>query len=360
VSEPLRPQRSRWWRRTVAVVVLTAACSGLAACGGDGSDGGDVPTGPVSFEFTGDAATIDGAAIPASVLSDTLAVFRSSPAAVQLAFREDSLNQAGSDQPKASIVANILTTEISTAVIDAEINRRGLAPSDDVKAIAEAQMAGTFGDALDQQPAYRQTLIDRYARFVTLDQALAPPPDEAALRAEYARDPSAWEEACARHILVAEAAEAERLLAQLRAGADFAQLAKDNSTDPGSGAAGGDLGCQVRGMYVPEFERAVWDGELNVVQGPVRTEFGYHLIEVTSRGARAFEDVRGAIIEKLGPAPFNALGDWLRQALQSAPITVDDRFGTWDAPSGTVTPKGVATDGLELAPDSSASSTSGR
>jgi peptidyl-prolyl cis-trans isomerase C len=279
---------------------------------------------------------------------------------VQLAFSEDSLSQAGSDQPKASIVANILTTEISTAVIDAEITRRGLVPSADVAQLAEAQMSGTFGDSLDGQPAYRQTLIDRYARFVTLDQALAPPPDEATLRAEYDRDPTAWDQACARHILVDEESRAGELLTELRAGADFAELARANSTDPGSGAAGGDLGCQGRGVYVAEFEAAVWDGELNVVQGPVRTEFGYHLIEVTSRGPRPFEEVRGDIIERLGPAPFRALGDWLRTALQTTPVTVDDRFGTWDAASGTVTPKGVATDGVRLTPDTSANPADGQ
>jgi peptidyl-prolyl cis-trans isomerase D len=89
--------------------------------------------------------------------------------------------------------------------------------------------------------------------------------------------------------------EAEALREQLVAGADFAELAAARSDDPGSANDGGDLGWVERGIMVPEFEEAGFALEPGQVSGPVKTDFGYHLIEVTEvRGdsESTFEDVR--------------------------------------------------------------------
>lgn len=86
----------------------------------------------------------------------------------------------------------------------------------------------------------------------------------------------------ARHILVPSQEKADDLKKQIEEGADFAQLAKDNSSCPSS-RRGGDLGEFGRGQMVPEFDRAVFEGEVGNVLGPVKTQFGYHLIEVTER-----------------------------------------------------------------------------
>lgn len=88
--------------------------------------------------------------------------------------------------------------------------------------------------------------------------------------------------ATARHILVASEDTAGELKSQIEAGADFAALAKANSTCPSS-ARGGDLGSFGPGQMVPEFDRVVFSAPVGVVQGPVKTQFGYHLLEVTSR-----------------------------------------------------------------------------
>ena len=88
--------------------------------------------------------------------------------------------------------------------------------------------------------------------------------------------------ASARHILVPTSEQAEDLKKQLSEGADFADLARQNSTCP-SGARGGDLGEFSPGQMVREFNDACFNGEVGVVQGPVKTQFGYHLIEVTRR-----------------------------------------------------------------------------
>jgi len=72
------------------------------------------------------------------------------------------------------------------------------------------------------------------------------------------------------------------LKAQIEAGADFADLARQYSKCP-SGQQGGDLGEFSKGMMVPEFDQVVFSAPPNEVQGPVKTQFGYHLLEVTSR-----------------------------------------------------------------------------
>jgi peptidyl-prolyl cis-trans isomerase C len=89
-------------------------------------------------------------------------------------------------------------------------------------------------------------------------------------------------QATARHILVESEAECESLKQQIDDGADFAALAQSHSKCP-SGRRGGDLGSFSRGVMVPEFDSVVFSAPLNEVQGPVKTQFGYHLLEVTAR-----------------------------------------------------------------------------
>ena len=88
--------------------------------------------------------------------------------------------------------------------------------------------------------------------------------------------------ATARHILVQTQERCEELKKQIEAGADFGEIAKAHSDCP-SGARGGDLGEFGPGQMVKEFDEVGFSGELNKVLGPVKTQFGYHLLEVTDR-----------------------------------------------------------------------------
>jgi peptidyl-prolyl cis-trans isomerase C len=90
--------------------------------------------------------------------------------------------------------------------------------------------------------------------------------------------------ATARHILVETQDQCQQFKAQIEGGADFADVARQHSKCP-SGRQGGDLGTFSPGEMVPEFDQVVFSAEVGTVQGPVQTEFGYHLIEVTSRTA---------------------------------------------------------------------------
>jgi len=88
--------------------------------------------------------------------------------------------------------------------------------------------------------------------------------------------------ATARHILVDSEQKCLDLKKQIEDGADFAAVAKAHSTCP-SGRRGGDLGEFSKGQMVKEFDDVVFRDALNTVHGPVKTQFGYHLLEITSR-----------------------------------------------------------------------------
>lgn len=104
----------------------------------------------------------------------------------------------------------------------------------------------------------------------------------------------------ASHILISNTGddaktleEANKIYEQLKAGANFQELAKTKSQDPGSAKNGGDLGWFGKGAMVPEFENAVFNGKIGEVQKPVKTNFGYHIIKVTGRSNNKF------IVEKI-------------------------------------------------------------
>lgn len=86
----------------------------------------------------------------------------------------------------------------------------------------------------------------------------------------------------ARHILVPTAEACEDLKTQIAGGADFAEMARQHSQCP-SGRQGGDLGEFLPGQMVPEFDSVVFNEAVGQVHGPVRTSFGFHLIEITER-----------------------------------------------------------------------------
>jgi peptidyl-prolyl cis-trans isomerase C len=90
--------------------------------------------------------------------------------------------------------------------------------------------------------------------------------------------------ASARHILVDDKSNCETLKSRIEAGEDFAAIAREYSNCP-SGQQGGDLGEFRPGQMVKEFDQVVFSAEVGKVHGPVQTQFGYHLIEITQRTA---------------------------------------------------------------------------
>jgi peptidyl-prolyl cis-trans isomerase C len=122
------------------------------------------------------------------------------------------------------------------------------------------------------------------------------------------------EEVHARHILVPTEDEAKAILAQLKAGADFATLAKEKSKDPG-GADGGDLGYFTKQQMVPEFAAVAFKLDKGQISDPVKTQFGWHIIKVEDKRVKptpTFEQVKGQIENYVAHRAQAALVEKLR------------------------------------------------
>ncbi len=129
------------------------------------------------------------------------------------------------------------------------------------------------------------------------------------------------EQVHARHILVATEDEANKVLERLHAGEDFAALAKELSTDTGSKEEGGDLGWFPRGMMVTEFENAAFALQPGQTSEPVKTSFGYHIINVIERDAnRPLDEAT------LDQKKSRALDNWLTTQRNSGTV-----IGYWSS-----------------------------
>jgi peptidyl-prolyl cis-trans isomerase C len=135
-------------------------------------------------------------------------------------------------------------------------------------------------------------LLTTHAKASASDEELRKVYDEAV------KPMAAEEEVRARHILVENEDEAKAIAEQIKAGGDFAELAKEKSKDPGSAAEGGDLGYFVKARMVPEFAEVAFKMYPGQVSNPVKSQFGWHIIKVEDKRARPvpeFEQVKGQI-----------------------------------------------------------------
>ena len=181
-----------------------------------------------------------------------------------------------------------------------EAEKRGLAGSPDYKAQME----------IARQNILVQALLADYEKKNTIS--------DADVQKEYDKfkAQSSGTEYKARHILVEKEDEAKAIVAQLKAGAKFEDLAKKSSKDPGSAPNGGDLDFAAPGSYVPEFSQAMTalkKGEYT--ETPVKTQFGYHIIKLEDTRAAQFPplaDVKAQIQQRLAQQKAAAFRDELR------------------------------------------------
>ncbi|HET6597849.1 MAG TPA: peptidylprolyl isomerase [Anaerolineales bacterium] len=141
------------------------------------------------------------------------------------------------------------------------------------------------------------------------------------LREDITKDiPQTEEQVLARHILVDTEEEANAAYERLQNGEDFATVAKELSKDTGSAARGGELDWQPRSFFVKEFADAAFSQEIGEIGKPVKTEFGYHIIQVVAReqlplSASQYEQVKDT-----------AFNDWLTAEKEAATI---ETFESW-------------------------------
>jgi peptidyl-prolyl cis-trans isomerase C len=234
------------------------------------------------------------------------------PDAVVLSVGDDKVTKAQFDM----ILATIPPQQQATA--QTPKGRRDLA-----NRVAEIPMLAQEARAekLDQTPKVQWQIMlstDQLLANVMYKDFADAKPDDAMLHAYYDAHKDEWEEVKARHILIrfqgskmpladgkkdlteAEAlAKITELRAKIVAGADFGEVAKENSDDKGSGANGGDLGSFGRGQMVPEFDKEAFLLPVGQMSQPVKSQFGYHLIKVEAHSTKPFEEAKAAIVKKM-------------------------------------------------------------
>lgn len=136
------------------------------------------------------------------------------------------------------------------------------------------------------------------------------------------------------HILVETEDEADQVLQRLEDGESFAAIAQEVSIDPGSGAAGGDLGPLEPGAFVPEFEEAALALQPGEISEPVQTQFGYHII-TTEPAAELTPELSAQIEQDLrAQTAQQDIGALLQRVVDGADVDVNPRFGRWDPEFG--------------------------
>ena len=216
------------------------------------------------------------ALLAAPALAQNLAVVNGKPVPSS---RVNALKQQveASGRPVTpEVMAQIKEELIAREVFMQEARKRGLDASDEFK--TQIELA-------------RQTIL---IRQLFADFQKKNPVTDADIKAEYDKFAAAngGKEYRARHILVEKEDEAKALIADIKKGAKFEDLAKKASKDPGSGANGGDLDWAAAGSYVPEFSDAMVKlSKGQMTDAPVKSQFGFHIIRV--------DDVREAQLPKL-------------------------------------------------------------
>jgi peptidyl-prolyl cis-trans isomerase C len=187
------------------------------------------------------------------------------------------------DEVRAQIKEEVITREIFMQ----EAQKRGLTASKDFK---------------EQMELARQTIL---IRELFADYQKTSPVTDADLKAEYDKFTAAnsGKEFSARHILVEKEDEAKDIVARLKKGEKFEDIAKKMSKDPGSGANGGDLGWSTAANYVPEFSQAMVKLEKGqLTETPVKSQFGWHVIRLDdTRDAKlpSFEELKPQIAQQM-------------------------------------------------------------
>jgi peptidyl-prolyl cis-trans isomerase C len=273
--------------------------------------------------------------------------------------------QAAAPKPADPVVLTVGSEKITKSMFDQIIGtlteqqqaqlqnpeaRRSLAEQ-----VAELKIMAQEGRTrkLDQSATVKAKIAlenDQIIANEVYKDLVAAKPAEADVKAYYEKNKSTWEEAKARHILIRmqgspvplregqkdltdeEAlAKVKDLRAKIVAGASFADVAKAESDDKGSGDNGGDLGSFGPGQMVPEFDEAAFKLPVGQVSDPIKTQYGYHLLLVEKRGAKSMEDARAEIEQKLKPE----MGQKAVEALKTKTAVVYDEgyFGKASAPA---------------------------
>jgi len=175
----------------------------------------------------------------------------------------------------------LLDILVSREVLNQEGRRRGFDKSKEVMARIEERMT--------------ELIINEMVNSIAKEKV-----DDAAMKVFYGKNKDQFREVRAKHILVKTEDEAKAVKKRLEEGADFAEVAKELSTDQASAANGGDLGFFSRERMVKPFSDAAFLLKKNEISAPVKSNFGYHVIQmIEKKEAEAFEKLSPAYLQNL-------------------------------------------------------------
>jgi foldase protein PrsA len=285
----------------VAALGTAALCTSLAACAG-GGPGGNV-------------ASVNGQNITRADFDHKL---ESSPSAKQV------LNQMV-QQSLIDQYARDKKIDISQADIDKK------------EAETKAKFPpGQFEQILKNQGLTEQDVQTILRQQLILEKAVAPQVhvSDADVKAYFDKNHAVFdkpEQVRARHILVADLATANTVLAKLKAGGSWDALAKQYSTDPASKDKGGELGFFGKGQMVPQFQDAAFNAKVGQIVGPIKSPFGYHIIQVEEKKpavkaslASASDQIRQQLTQQQEQQQYPVFLQQLRAAANIA--VYDDRY----------------------------------
>lgn len=311
-------------KRRLAVLTLSvvAATAGLSGCG----------------DSTDYAAKVNGQVISAKTIMDELHTITSNPRYVTLLDSQLKaqgglgIQPAGENTVNARYTAQLVFNRMLVELIDQAAAKGNIVPTPQQTQAAEQSVQADLGDLglYGSLPSsYRTYLIDRQAKLPAITASRDTPQGE---RAYYESHQADFTTYCVSHILVDSQAEATQLRKQIvEDNGDFAALAKqfsqDNRSTDSSASNGGALGCFPRpelDQFIEVFKNAALALPANEVSQPVQSQFGYHLIKVTSKTIEPFDKVQSQISDQLSdPSTF------LTEQLDAATVKVNPRFGVY-------------------------------
>ena len=113
----------------------------------------------------------------------------------------------------------------------------------------------------------------------------------------------------------------------------FADAARKTSIDTGSGSKGGDLGCNPKGTFIPDFENAAGALPVGQLSDPVQTQYGFHIILVREHKQGTFDSAKEAVKAAVNAETLDAYRKFIQSAVGAVNVTVDQRYGTFQPPA---------------------------
>jgi foldase protein PrsA len=294
------------------------------------------------------AAKVDNKSISEDDLTDELRSIAANGPYLKLVESRQQVKGTGAGTFDAAFTALALTRQIYYQLIRTELATRKIVEGpDDLAAAREAVIEQIQGEDVFQDfpKDYQEELIRRQAQLDLLTLSLSGVTGSAddAARSYYDGHKDEFAKACVSHILVASREKADDVRGRIGRGEDFAAVAKVESTDTQSAQKGGELGCDITPAtgFVPEFLLAVFAQPVGEVGNPVQTQFGFHIIKVTSRQTPPYDEVKDQARQKLSTNGQEKLLTWLQETVSKAKIEINPKYGTFNkegASPGVVPP----------------------